>query len=127
MDDVMGKIGELLSDEESVRQLSELAQMLMGDSSSSSSPEENSGEGEESVSSDSSASENGLPDIGSLLKLTGLMSSVSQNDKNTELLLALRPHLKEEKQKRIDKAIKLLKLIAIWNMAKESGILKDLF
>jgi hypothetical protein len=128
MDDVMGKIGELLSDEESVKQLSELAQMLMGDSSSSSSsPEENSGEGEESVSSDTAASENGLPDIGSLLKLTGLMSSVSQNDKNAELLLALRPHLKEEKQKRIDKAIKLLKLIAIWNMAKESGILKDLF
>ena len=28
MDDVMGKLGELLSDEESVRQLSELAQMM---------------------------------------------------------------------------------------------------
>ena len=31
MDDMMGKISELLSDEESVRQLSELAQMLVSE------------------------------------------------------------------------------------------------
>lgn len=126
MDDVMGKIGELLSDEESVRQLSELAQMLMGNSTSLPESEENSDVTEETVSSDSSSSENGFPDIGSLMKITGLMSSVLHNDKNAELLLALRPHLKEEKQKKIDKAIKLLKVIAIWKMAKESGILNDL-
>ncbi|MBQ8348802.1 MAG: hypothetical protein IJY19_04035 [Ruminococcus sp.] len=126
MDDVMGKIGELLSDEESVKQLSELAQMIMGDSSSASSAQESPDNETESGLADSSPSESGFPDIGSLMKLTGLMSSMSQNDKNAELLLALKPHLKEEKQKKIDKAIKLLKVIAIWNMAKESGLLKEL-
>ncbi len=125
MDDVMGKIGELLSDEESVKQLSELAQMIMGDSSASSAQESSDNETESGLA-DSSPSESGFPDIGSLMKLTGLMSSMSQNDKNAELLLALKPHLKEEKQKKIDKAIKLLKVIAIWNMAKESGLLKEL-
>lgn len=120
----MGKIGELLSDEESVKQLSELAQMMMGDSASSA--QENSGGETESEQVESSSSESGFPDIGSLMKLTGLMSSMSQNDKNAELLLALKPHLKEEKQKKIDKAVKLLKVIAIWNMAKESGLLKEL-
>lgn len=124
MDDVMGKIGELLSDEESIKQLSELAQMMMGDSASSA--QENSGGETESEQVESSSSESGFPDIGSLMKLTGLMSSMSQNDKNAELLLALKPHLKEEKQKKIDKAVKLLKVIAIWNMAKESGLLKEL-
>ena len=124
MDDVMGKIGELLSDEESVKQLSELAQMMMDDSASSA--QENSGGETESEQVESSSSESGFPDIGSLMKLTGLMSSMSQNDKNAELLLALKPHLKEEKQKKIDKAVKLLKVIAIWNMAKESGLLKEL-
>lgn len=124
MDDVMGKIGELLSDEESVKQLSELAQMMMGDSASSA--QENSGSEIESEKTESTSSESGFPDIGSLMKLTGLMNSMSQNDKNAELLLALKPHLREEKQKKIDKAVKLLKVIAVWNMAKESGLLKEL-
>ena len=39
MDDIIGKLGELLSDEESVQQLTELAQMMM------SGDEEGSGEG----------------------------------------------------------------------------------
>lgn len=121
----MGKIGELLSDEESVKQLSELAQMMMGDSTASSVRENSVGE-TESNNVDSTSTESGFPDIGSLMKLTGLMSSMSQNDKNAELLLALKPHLKEEKQKKIDKAVKLLKVLAIWNMAKESGLLKEL-
>lgn len=114
MDDIMNRIGELLSDEESVKQLSELAQMLVTD-------DEDTGE---SVSdSDNSAEQ---PDIGALLKLTSLMGAASQSDRNTELLLALKPHLGEEKQKRVDKAIKLLKLLAVWNIAKESGLLKEL-
>ncbi len=119
MDDVMGKIGELLSDEESVKQLSELAQMFMSDSGA---PEEKSG----SSSSEGQQQESGGFDVGSIMKLTGLLGSVSQSDKNTELLLALRPHLREEKQKRVDKAVKLLKVIAVWNLAKESGLLNDL-
>lgn len=116
----MGKIGELLSDEESVRQLSELAQMLMSDSGA---PEEKS---EGSTSGDGQQQESGGFDVGSIMKLTGLLGSVSQSDKNTELLLALRPHLKEDKQRRVDKAVKLLKLIAVWNLAKDSGLLNDL-
>lgn len=119
MDDMMGKIGELLSDEESVRQLSELAQMFMSDSSS---PEENKSDSE----SEDQHQDGGGFDIGSIMKLTGLLGSVSQSDKNTELLMALRPHLKAEKQKRVDKAVKLLKLIAVWNIAKESGLLNDM-
>lgn len=119
MDDMMGKIGELLSDEESVRQLSELAQMFM---SGGDSVEEKNGDGE----ADGNQQGNSGFDISSIMKLTGLFGSVSQSDKNTELLLALRPHLKAEKQKRVDKAVKLLKLIAVWNIAKDSGLLNDM-
>ena len=67
------------------------------------------------------------PDLSSIFKLTGLKSAFSQRDKNSELLLALKPHLKEEKQKKVDKAVKILKLIAVWNIAKESGMLEDLY
>ena len=115
----MGKIGELLSDEESVRQLSELAQMFMSDDREGDSPEDsNTAGGTEDKGS--------APDLSSLMKLTGLTGAFSKPDKKSELLLALKPHLREEKQKKVDKAIKLLKLIAIWNMAKESGLLNDI-
>jgi hypothetical protein len=121
VEDIMGKLSELLSDEESVRQLAELAQMLMSDSSGGGEKEgEVAGEGE-------NREDTGIPDLGALLKLTGLFGSLSQNDRNAELLLALKPHLSEERQKKVDKAIKLLKLIAVWNMAKESGLLNELF
>ena len=47
-------------------------------------------------------------------------------DSNTQLLMALRPHLKVERQERVDRAVKLMKLIAVWNAAKESGLLNDI-
>ncbi len=117
----MDKISGLLSDEESVRQLSELAKMIMtGDETGS--------EDETDVSDDPAEQEQpsdggGMPDIDTILKLTSLAGALTQRDKNAELLLALKPHLGEEKQKRVDKAVKLLKLVAVWNMAKESGLL----
>ena len=40
-------------------------------------------------------------------------------------LLALKPHLREERQKKVEKAVKMLKLLSIWSMLKESGMLKD--
>ena len=54
------------------------------------------------------------------------MGAMTQKDKNSELLLALKPHLREERQARVDKAIKLLKLLALWNVLKDSGMLKNL-
>ena len=122
MDDVMDKVSGLLSDEESVQQLSELAKMFMseaGESSEASADEPASAE-------ESSSDSGGMPDIETILKLTSLAGAFTQSDKNADLLLALKPHLGEEKQKRVDRAVKLLKLIAVWNMAKESGLLNNI-
>lgn len=129
----MGKIGELLSDEESIKQLSELAQMLMTDTASGQESDESEADGNENddsaenMESDKSGGlfSSGF-DLGALMKLQGLMGAMTQKDKNSELLLALKPHLREEKQEKVDKAIKLLKLLAVWNIIKESGMLKDL-
>lgn len=119
MDDIMSRINDLLSDEESVRQLSELAQILVSGNEGETQEERPAEEAADTQSGEQ-------PDISSILKLTSLIGSASQQDKNTDLLLALKPHLKEEKQKRVDKAIKLLRLLAIWNIAKESGLLQEL-
>ena len=122
----MDKISGLLSDEESVRQLSELAKMFMSESGEKA-PEGESAETSESPDSSDGGGAGGMPDIDTLLKLTSLAGAFTQNDRNTELLMALKPHLGEEKQKKVDKAVKLLRLIAVWNIAKESGLLKDMF
>ncbi len=112
MEDIAGKLTDLLSDEESVRQLSELAGMLMN--------------GGEAPAEGSENNSNGLPDMGTIMKLSGLAGSLSQNDKNAGLILALKPHLSPERQKRADKAVKILKLLALWSAAKDSGLLKDI-
>ena len=107
MDDIMGKLTELLSDEESVRQLSELAQMMSADI-----------EGEDHGPE--------APDMSGLMKLSGLLSSAKTDDSNTALLTALKPHLRPERQQRVDKAIKILKILTVWDAAKESGMLNDI-
>ncbi len=67
-------------------------------------------------------------DIGKIMALGNVISNASKSDKNTELLLALKPHLKAEKQDKVDKVIKIFKLIAIWPAIKDSGLLGgDLF
>ena len=67
-------------------------------------------------------------DIGKMIALGNIISNASKADKNTDLLLALKPHLKEEKQEKVDKVIKIFKLISIWPAIKDSGLLGgDLF
>ena len=109
MDDIMGKMGDLLSDEESVRQLSELAQMIRSESDDG---------GEKESGSDA--------DLGDIMKISGLLSSFTAKDSNTEFLMALKPHLKEKRQARVDKAVKLLKIMAVLEQAKEKGLLNDI-
>ena len=127
MDNFMDKIQEMLSDEESMKQISELAQMF------SSSDNNN-----DTVKSEASGSENnggellsgisGLDmggfDFTKILKVQEIMNKAS-NDKNAEFLLALKPLLREERQSKVDKAVKMLKLFAVWSVIKDSGLLSD--
>lgn len=67
---------------------------------------------------------NGLGiDFGTIMKLQGLMQTASQNDKTTDLLIALKPLLNEKRQVKVDKAVKLMKIWALYNVAKDSGII----
>lgn len=118
MDDVMGKIGDILSDEESMKQLSELAHMMM---SGTDAVEGESGEGQ----SEGEGGGEG-PDLTAFMRIASMVGSMNSSDKNSELLLALKPHLREDRQKKVDKAVKLLKLMALWSMAKENGLLNDI-
>lgn len=122
MDDFMGKIQEILSDEESMKQIQELAQML------NIAPEDGQNQADGDISQQNQTDSGGLPnfDIGMIFKIQELMQMANSNDKNADLLLALKPHMSEEKQAKIDKAVKIFKLLTIYSLIKESGMLNDL-
>lgn len=112
----MNRITDILKDEESLRQLSELAEMLRsGDFS-----------GAESETA-APPEADGMFNMEMMMKLTGLAGAMNTEDQNTELLLALRPHLSEPSRQRLDRAVKLMKLIAVYEAAKESGLLNNFF
>lgn len=112
MDDLSEKIGSILNDPESMQQLQELAQMFSsgGDASPAPSPP---------------AEASGMPDAAALLQI-GQMMQKAPADNNAALLLALRPHLGEARQKRVDKAVRLLRMWAVFRMLRETGALKDI-
>lgn len=131
MEDMGEKIRSILSDEESMRQISELAEMLTAgmdnssaDTPSSSTPDLSSlfsgltgGSGGNSSSGDM--------DISKMMQLISAVSWASTEDKNTALIAALKPYLSEKKQKKAEKAIKLLKAFAVLTALKEQGLLDD--
>lgn len=120
MDDLTEKLQSLLSDPESLKNISELAAMM------SSPQEEATGNAPQSdTSADIDANSDGF-DFSKLLLVGEIMAQMQQKDKETELLLALKPYLSEERSKRVDRAVKLLRLYTIAMQLKDKGLLSDL-
>ena len=131
MDDLMNKIQNVLNDEESMKQIKEFADMLTADnggqgeqggqSEAPQSPQSLGGVSPPAESKPAQATQTGGLDIAKLMKIQSIMQSASKPDKNIQLLLALRPLLKEENQAKIDRLIKIFKLFAVYPPLKESG------
>lgn len=123
-------IGSLLSDPESLRQIKELADMLGTELSGKGG--EGSAEGGSSSGTDALSGLMGLLggdsgiDIGTVMQLGEVISRSGENDKDRELLMALRPHLCEERQQKLDRAVKMLRLWSVFTALKESGLLGKL-
>lgn len=65
----------------------------------------------------------------SLSEIASLISKFDNagNDPRCKLILALKPMLSTEKQKRADEAVKIIKLLDILPVLRESGLLKGAF
>ena len=59
-------------------------------------------------------------------KLGPLLSQVNQEDDATRLLHALRPLLSEARQKKVDEAMKILQMMRLLPLLKESGVFSGL-
>ncbi len=105
MDDFSGKLNSILSDSESMNRIREMAASILGEEQKSQ-PTDNAIDG---------------VDISKIMGIIGKMKSMGNSDRE-KLLLALRPHLKEERKQRLDNALKILKLIELAPLLKDSGI-----
>ena len=129
MDDLSGMIQNLLQDPQTMAQVQSLAKSLgLGDTTPSMpSPES---------SSALSMLQNLLPAqaqnepqdnmMSLLLRAAPLLTTVNQEDNATRFLTALRPLLSEEKQKKLDEAGRILKLLRLLPLLKESGLLQNI-
>ncbi len=111
MDDLTAKLNEILADPESMKQVQLMAQQLLGEERSDEKP---------SVAPEPQLFE-GL-DIGKIATVLTKYKSAS-GDPRTALLLALKPNLSAERQAKVDTAIKLLKMIELLPLLKDSGLL----
>ena len=79
-----------------------------------------------SPSNDSSSSESTSAnniDINTMLKIKEIMDKISSshNDKRSNLLLALKPYLRESRQTKLDQYMKLLNIAPLLEMFKDDG------
>ena len=144
MEDLFSKIQEILGSKEGQEQLKNVAQMLGASSSSSSSQQaqpQSDGLDLSSLSSLLGGQENSSPlpaaqqnanplagiDINMLMQVQRMLSSMQEEDNNTRLLLALKPHFSESRQKKVDQAVKMLRLLSVLPIIQKSGLLGGLF
>jgi len=125
MDDLMGKIQDVLNDEESMNQIKKLASMLSSENSDEK-PDLSSvlnGNNNNSEDENGENSQSNDFDFSKIIMLQQLLSQANKRDQNTDFLYALKPILKNENQVKIDRVIKILKLLTLWPVIKDSGIL----
>ena len=109
MDDLSEKITALLSDPSALEGIRSMAAGLLGGEKAAPEPEPDSFVQMPDI------------DIGRLMSVIGQLKN-NKNDERTSLLLALKPHLSERRRERVDKAVKILKLLDMLPLLKDSGL-----
>ena len=115
MDDISKTLADLLNDPDSLNRVREMAENILGNQSGPSPPPE--------TDSDSIFGDMNIDPV-QIGKIMSVMSKLKSNrdDDRSRLLLALKPHLSPPKREKVDTAVKLLKLIDLLPLLKESGI-----
>lgn len=132
MDDISSAIRSVLNDPQSMAQIQNIMQSLGGDGAAQSPPpaapvpaQNGSGNALQSLlpalggGSDS-------PMMSMLLRAAPLIASANQEDDATRLLAALRPLLGAERRKKLDAASRILKLLHLLPLLRESGVLQNI-
>lgn len=113
MDDLSEKLAGILNDPESMERVRQMAENLLS-------------EKEEKPQNNNNF--DFFPDGDTLKTIMNIVSRLksSDNDSRTQLIAALKPHLSEPKREKADTAIKILKLIEMLPLIKETGLFDNL-
>jgi hypothetical protein len=142
MDDLASMITQLLNSEEGMQQLRSVASALglsdqpagaagqaspdFGPAADGAPPPAKGGFGDlSSLFGSAGQSSSGAPplDLNTAMLLGRAMSALGQDDSNIQLLRALKPHFSDERAKKVDDAIRILQLIRLLPLLRDSGLL----
>ena len=116
MDDISEKLAEILNDPDSLNRVREMAENILGGNSQKAEAPP--------PAADFSSLFGGDIDPVQIGKIMSVMSRLKndRDDNRAKLLLALKPHLSAPRREKVDTAIKLLKLIDLLPLLRESGM-----
>ncbi len=126
MDDIASKITELLNDPEGMQKISSMANTLMQSNNDNTNNISDIISAVTTKQNEDNSADNFSIDpmqMGNIMKMMSLIKQQNTDDDNTRLLLALKPHLSDERKKKVDKALSLLKIAKLLPVLKESGIM----
>ncbi len=135
MDDLSSAIRSVLNDPQSMAQIQSIMQSLgtndTAQSAAGPSPAPASGT---APAATAGALQSLLPALGgsdapvmaSLLRAAPLLATANQEDDATRLLAALRPLLGEARRKKLDEASRILKLLRLLPLLRDSGVLQNI-
>ena len=136
MDDISAAIRSVLNDPQSMAQIQGILNSLSGDGAPPApqppppaAPAQNTGNALSALLPAMNAAQGAAdnPMMTMLLRAAPLLTSANQEDDATRLLAALRPLLGEARRKKLDEASRILKLLHLLPLLRESGILQNIF
>lgn len=123
MDDLSAAIRDLLQDPQSMAQIQNLAQSLgLNDTQ----PANTANPLQALLPAAASPAQNADPMLSALMRAAPLLAKVNEEDDAARLLAALRPLLSETRQKKLDDAGRILKLLHLLPLLRESGLLQNI-
>lgn len=122
MEDLTGKISDILSDPKMMNTIKGFTGLL-DSSENKTSDKDNSESSNENPDDDFSGFSLSPELIQMILKIMPILSSIKKEDKYTRFLDALCPLLSEAKQEKLKGASKILQIIRLLPLLKETGLL----
>ncbi len=118
MADIQDKLNQILNNPDALKQVQSLGEQL--GLTSAPKPQPPAPEPVRTPSSEGMANEDMLK---LMTRVAPLMSSFKKEDNTTRLLHALRPFLSIDRQQKLDKAEKMIKIINLMPLLKDSNLL----
>ena len=125
MDDLSAAIRDLLQDPQSMAQIQSLAHSL-GLNDAQQAPSNTVNPLQALLPAAASPAQNTDPMLSAIMRAAPLLAQVNEEDDAARLLSALRPLLSEARQKKLDDAGRILKLLHLLPLLRESGLLQNI-